>query len=695
MELKPLTEDEIESIVSSAVSEAVDFIESEIQPERVKSQKYFDGQSDLEYEDGRSKVVSTKCRDVVRALKPSLMRVFLDSQSPVEFIPTGPEDVASATQCTQFINYKFNQLNGYKVLSDVFQDALVKRVGICRAYYEDYSTTEVHKYSGLADEEFNYLVSDESVEVLEHGQTVEFEIDTTTGTETEKSVHEVKIARKKEAGDICIESVPPEEFFVDRNAKDLDKNFYVVGHRVEKTVGELVEAGYEFEDVVDLGGLSDNTTSDTEQYARSGYSIDRDEGQNNTDPSSRKVLITEAYMKIDVDGTGYPLLHRIIMGGTSYKMLDHMPCDHHGFATFCPDPEPHTLWGRSLVGLLFDDQDASTSVVRSILDNVALVNTPRLQIVESQANINDALNNEIGAIIRTRAPGAVSPIAIPFVAGQTLSALQYLDQMIEQKSGVSSLSAGMNADVLQSTTKQAVDHHISSAQGQTEIIARNFAEGGMKELFRILLQLTIKHSFKEEIMRLNNQFVPVDVKSWNAEMDMTCNVGLGTGKEAEKQQALQQTLQIQQMLYQQYGPQNGLVNLTQIINTLADILASAGMRNTERYFQPMTLEQEQMMQQQAQQAQQAQAQAPQPMDPSQAILQGEQIKAQSKQQGDMMKLQLQAQKNMMDDDRARDKMDQDLLVKSAELLAKHGAQINVAQIKSAQAGLRQPGGEKQ
>ena len=71
MELKAKTEREIETIVQNAIDDAVDFVESEISEDRITAQRYYDGEVDIGYEDGRSKVVATKVRDTVRAIKPS------------------------------------------------------------------------------------------------------------------------------------------------------------------------------------------------------------------------------------------------------------------------------------------------------------------------------------------------------------------------------------------------------------------------------------------------------------------------------------------------------------------------------------------------------------------------------------------------------------------------------------------------
>ena len=179
--------------------------------------------------------------------------------------------------------------------------------------------------------------------------------------------------------------------------------------------------------------------------------------------------------------------------------------------------------------------------------------------------------------------------------------------------------------------------------------------------------------------------MPVDPRAWNADMDVQINIGLGTGREDEKLQALQYTLQIQQQVYQQYGPMNGLVSLTNIRNTLADTLAVTGVRNAERYFAPITpeIEMQMLQMQQQQQAMMAQGQ-----DPNAAFLQAEQIKAQTKMNTDMMKLQLDAQKAAAEDDRKRDQMAQDLMVDAAKVYGQYGTAVDVARIKAEQDKLR-------
>ena len=278
----------------------------------------------------------------------------------------------------------------------------------------------------------------------------------------------------------------------------------------------------------------------------------------------------------------------------------------------------------------------------------------------------------------------MQPLEVPFTAGQTLGALEYMDKLVEQKTGVTN-NIALNPDSLQSTTQAAVTATVEAAAGQVEVMVRNLADG-LKELFRLMLQITHQNVDEERMMRLNGIFVPVDPRVWDTSMDMSVNVGLGTGREAEKAVALQQALQLQMTIYQNYDPQNGLVSLTNIRNSLTDMMAASGIRNSDRYFAPINQEIEQQLLAIQQQQQQAMAQNQQ--DPNAAFLQAEQMKANAKVQTDMAKLQLDATKAAAEDDLKRDQMAQDLLVDAAKIAGQYGSTVDVARVKAEQDKIR-------
>ena len=616
MELKPIEASEIEDIAREAILDSIDFVESEVAEDRIKAQRYYNGEVDIGEEEGRSTVVSTKIRDAIRAIKPGLLRVFLSTDRPVEFVPTGPEDIKFAEQATKYIQYKFQELNGYEILNEAFHDALLKKTGIVKVYWDNYMESETYTFNNLNDMEFSTIVNEQNIEVIEHTTKISVELDE-FGAEVEMPRHDLKVSKISDMGKLCVESVPPEEFFIDRNATSIQSS-YVCGQRTEVRVSDLVEMGYEFDEVSELSGLGHSDTfSEVERYERRGYEEDY-QTENPLDPSMRIVALTELYMKIDVNGTGVAEMQKIVLGGNDYKLL----------------------------------------------------------------------NNEIGGIVRVRQGGAIVPLTVPFVAAQTLSAIEYYDGTIEQKVGISRASMGLNPDALQATTATAVNATMQGAAGQTEVMARNLAEGGVRQMFKLMLKLVIENCDEEQIMRISGEaYEPVDPRSWNKKMDTSVNVGLGTGREDQRNAALSQALQMQMQIFQSYGPSNGLVSMSQIRNTLADMLALNGVKNADRYFAPMSAEQEQQLL--AQQQQQQQGQQP-PMDQATAYLQAEQVKAEAKAKTDMAKLQIDAQKAIAADDRERDKMDQDLLISAAEILGKYGTAVDVAQIKKRQDAPRYP-----
>jgi hypothetical protein len=698
---QPKDKDELQGVVAEAVKAAVDHVQTELAPNRKKAQDYFDGKVDLGEEEGRSVVVATKVRDTIRQIKPSLMRVFLSHERPVEFIPGGSEDVAGAEQATRWCKYHLARLGGYALTRDAFHDALLKRLGILKVVWEEAQKQRIYTFSGLTEDQLYLLAAEPEVDVIEHSEIEEVQTDPATGAQQLVKLHDLKIARTTKRGEVRVVPIPPEEFFFSAETTNLETT-PCCGHTTEKTVGELVEMGFDWDEIEELGSFASGVEdSEAEKEARTGTSK---RAEPKGDPSLRLVSLTEAYMAVDVDGTGIPVLHRFICAGTSYKLLSWEPWDDVPFAGFEIDPEPHTVPGRSIFDLVKNEQDAGTSMLRGILDNVHMVNNPRTAILENQVNLDDLLNPEIGGVVRERVANAIRPLDVPFVAGQTLPALQYLDDLTEQKTGVTRASTGLDPDALQSTTKAAVSATIGAAAGQVEVIARNLAEGGLSRLYKLMLRLMVKHARAPEMIRLNGSFVPVDPRVWNIEMDLQPNIGLGTGQAEEKAGALGMILGFQQGVLQQYGLTNGLVTLTNLRNTVADMLALAGYHNADRYIAPMDPTREaELIAQQQQQAQAAQGGAE---DPNAAYLQAETMKAQTKAQVDMMKaqtqaqlatgrLQLEGQRMALQDDRERDRMAQDLALRTAELAMTTGQQLDTSGLQAVQAAPRGPDGNVQ
>ena len=661
---KPLSDTEIRNVVRTAIEEAVEYVESSISPQRERAMRYYEGKCDIGHERGRSKIVSTKIRDTIRQIKPSLMRVFLQSDKPVEFQGTNPAQAQAAENASEYCQIVFNKQGGYKLLQDVFHDSLIAKNGIAKIYFDPDEKQEIVEYANLTDEELAMIASNPEFEVLEHvTQQVQM-------GEMVVSSHDLKVVKTIQTGEIKLESIPPEQFFVDASASCIE-DAYITGQRTEKSIGELIEMGFKWEELEGLDSLDGQ--ADNEDYERKHYDDDRD----GVDPSTRPVMVTECYMKVDVEGTGIPQPYKFLMGGSKYKMLSHEPWDDVPFVSFCADPIPHAFFGQSIADVLFAEQDSSTVILRGILDNTALVNNPRLEILDGAVNIDDLLNNEIGGIVRSKQLGSVAPLVVPFVAGQTLEALNYLDRNSDKKTGVNAASNGLTPDALGGNqTATAANAMVSANNATLELMARNLAEGGVTELFKRILKLVIENATPDMMQKVSgDSFVQFDPSTWEVDMDVQVNVGLGTGNEMQKMAALGQAMMAQEKIVAQFGLANGIVGPKEIINTMTDLLRMSGVQNSDRYFQPIDDQKEQQLIQMAQQAQQA---AQQQGDPSQALVQAEQVKAQNqmqiksaelqqKGQLEMQKLQAQFAQDAQDRDIKRDELDAKIAIEQAKL----------------------------
>lgn len=666
---EPVTEEELENIVRAEIDDAQEYIDDVISPERALAGQYYKGEPFGNEEEGRSQVVSMDVRDTVQAIMPSIMRVFFAANNVVEYAPNGPEDVQNAEQATDYINYCLTRDNNLFVeCYSTFKDALIRKNGIMKVWWEEDETVETHEFSGLDEAAFSVLQSDPDVEIkdveISYGETT---VMTPEGMMTQQTppVYECTVLRRKKTGRLRVQSVPPEEFLIDRRARSIETAEFVA-HRRYVTVSDLVAMGYDFEEVENLGFETlDDFEGNQETFDRNPQATVQITGR--TDVTSRKVLYIEGYVKVDMNGDGIAELCRVCVAGTANKLLHWEPCDFIPFVDFCPDPEPHTFFGMSVADVTMDIQLIKSNIMRNTLDSLAQAIHPRTGVVEGQVNIEDVMNTEVGGIIRMRAPGMVQPFAMPFVGQAAFPMLQYMDEVKENRTGISKAANGLDANALQSSTRAAVAATITAAQQHIELICRIFAETGMKGLFKKSLQLITKNQDAPRMVRLRNKFVPIDPRVWDANMDVIVNVAIGVGSNEEKMAFLGQIAQKQEALMQMGAP---LATMQNYYNTLAQMMALAGYKDPSIFFNDPAM-------------------MPPPPPPAPPGPTPEEMLAQVQMEAiraDIQKkaaeLELQREEMLRKDDRERDKLDADLMIKAAEIEAKYGAQVNTANIEA-------------
>jgi hypothetical protein len=679
---KPMDDAELESIIGQDLTDAVSYVDSDLSPTRAKGTEYYRGDLFGNEVEGNSKVVAMEVRDTVSAMLPSLMRVFFNSENVVEFTPRGPEDVQSAQQATDYANYIFqNDNSGFLTTYAIFKDALVRKCGIAKFWWEDEEKVRIEDYTGLDEPTLEMLMQEPQAEVtivssypdpsVDEMQLAT--VDPMTGQPMAMPapmLHDVQIKRITKDGRIRIMAVPPEELLLDRRARSFD-DATIIAHRQMATVADLIAMGYDQDEIEENLSTTDLDSND-EYLARQPLSTTF--GTNDAaNPMMRRVLYIEAYARVDYDGDGIAELRKVCCMGGGYKVVRNLPASYIPFADFSCDPEPHTspLEAMSIFDITRDLQEIKSEILRNTLDSLAQSIHPRTAVVEGQVNIDDVLNNETGAIIRMRAPGMVQPLTTPFVGQAAFPMMEYMDQIKEDRTGMSKAAMGLNADALQSSTKAAVNATISASQGRIELTARILAEG-MKKLFKGILFLVTTHQDKARMVRMRNEWVQIDPRAWDAGMDANINIALGNGDTNERLQALMMIMAKQEQILQQLGPQNPLVTPQQFSNTLRKIVELSGFKDASSYFQNIP-------------ADYVPPAPPAPKPTPEEILaqvQAESIKADIQKKA--ADLELQRQQMIMDDDLKRDQMAQDLYLKKYEIELKYNSQISTAEIDAAQ-----------
>jgi len=598
---KALVDSEIASILQSEISSSLGYIGSDVTTQRQKSLEYYFGEPFGNEQEGRSQVVSTDVSDVIESILPTLLRTFAASDDVVRCDPVTAEDEEVAKQASDYLNYVFNKDNdGFVALYTLFKDALIQKNGIAKIYWNTSEKREQETYEKLSEDEYIMLIDEDGVEVKEHSEYADQDAITAKQKMMEQTddpmlmqqiedaptpmLHDCVIVRIETYGKVKIETIPPEEFLIERRAKSLqDANF--IAHRTTATRTELIEAGFD-EDIVNKLPSDVADKYNEEKLARHrnlNYDFDSNSGEASTD----EITIFECYSRIDVEGDGIAKLRKVTMAGKGgYEILDNELCDSIPFISITPIMVPHRFFGRSVSEMTEDLQLIKSTVMRQILDNMYLTNNNRVAIMDGQVNLDDLLTNRPGGVVRTKgSPGQVMmPMQTQTINQQAFPLLEYLDTVREQRTGITRYSQGMDADSLNKTAT-GVNVILSQAQMRVELIARIFAETGVKDMFTKIFELVVKHQDKERIIKIRNTFVPFRPMEWRNRCNISINVGLGTGSRDQQLAILNNILQTQLKALELQGtPAGPMVNLRNIYNTLSKIVENAGLKNTGLFF---------------------------------------------------------------------------------------------------------------
>jgi hypothetical protein len=591
-----LSRKKIERLISDEATQGLEYVYGTdlVAAQRDRNWDYYNGvMRDLPSAVGRSRFVDRSMKSYIGMMLPSLMRVFTAGKTIADYAPPSEQYAPICKQLTRYINDTvFKKDNrGEALLRDWATDALIQKVGIVKGWWNEEYLSVDETIGGIPDENTLALVVSQAMqagqEVIAYDAQEAAAVDQ-MGTYIQRTFS-LTLRRKVNKSTVKLDTVPPEEFIISRDARTLEEAVLVC-HRCAMTVGQLVEMGFDPVEVDNLPSYSDPYPDRMAKYNEpTGYSYGALNRDSSADPSLRKVSIFQGILRCDADGEGVKEWF-ITAGGeiTSIKLLEIEPYKCQvWFADFCPDPLPHTFYGLCPADDLAEIQKINTVLTRQMADNLYLSNTPQREVVQDWIIKPDQLMNMApGAPVLVKQPGAIREISVPFIAGHALTAIEFFNGQAEMRTGASRQSAGLDPEALSNQSATAANISYTSSLGRIEMIARTWAQGGMRKLFRGILKCLTEYQDYERIVVMDGGQVAINPQQWKTlgDIDITINTGLGTGNRDRDAMALGGIIAQQKEIIGQLGPNNPIVTPQKMVRALQMQAEAAGVENPELFF---------------------------------------------------------------------------------------------------------------
>jgi hypothetical protein len=587
-------------------------------------------------EANRSRYVSTDVRDAVMMMLPSLIRLFGASESPVELVPRTAAESDMAEQATNYVNYTFwNDNAGFLILYGAFKDALTVRTGYVKWWTDTRKEIKRKEFSNITAQQIQQILSeDPTAKLIEVGNPVQVSLPNSSQSSSSPPSPPMAAPMAQSPGSppamgssgsfppspsaagpqsspgaaggqgsfpsgllttlpafdhVVVEyevskpltkvcGVPPEEMRIDRYARTFRES-RLVGHERVVPVDELTAMGYAREDLLDY--IQGQSTPEFTQEAQL-----RNPGRMMSTRVGDGVKYGEWYIKVDMDGDGFPELRYICTMGENADIISNQPANRIKFALFSCDPISHTIVGDSLADYIIDLQRLKTNLARAVLDSAAESINPKTVINELNVNVDDALNDDLGAVVRVRGDpnAAVMYTNTPFLGQAIMPVLDMVDAVLQRRTGLSDAARGLDPKQLQSSTQIGVEAIINGQQERTELVARVLAETGYRDLFTGLFNEICENPSPPRALKINGEWTDYDTSTFDASMGVEVNPTLGKGSDTVRLMTLQQIKQDQQAIVTQMGLSNPICGVVEMMNTQTDMLKIANIKNVNRYF---------------------------------------------------------------------------------------------------------------
>lgn len=568
-----MSDSELASILQQHEAQSVGYFEDDIADEQEQALNYYYRRmDDLPAASGTSQAVDGTVAIVIENALAAILKPFVSADETVSFAPRGPEDVEQAEQATEYVNYIFNCDNpGFSILHDWFKEALLLKLGIVKYWWEDEERFEGQEIE-VPDDMSLAAIGDALVDY----------------TETDSGFI-ARVGRMVQDGRVKVETIPNEEFRISPFTRSIDTAEYAAHVPSNIRRSDLLEMGFDPDIVESLPAYSSEGLETSRREARydDEDSIGTLELGGVHKPMDR-IAVKDEYVRIDFNGDGIAETRRVVR--VNDVILLNEEVDDNPFALLCPVPMPHKVYGQSLADLTMDLQRISTVLWRQTLDNLYKTNNPRPVVGKAAINEDGSTHDSLS----DNAPGAAIVVndingfrfdSVPFFAEKSFPMLDYVQQQQEERTGIGRSGQGLDTNALKKSGQMTATEMAmiqSGKNARAELIARIFAETGVKRLFKGILRLVVRHQPKERVIRLRNKWVEVDPRGWDVDMDLEIAVGLGIGEKTEQLAQADAVLTTMAELAQ--SPYASLVTAENVHAAVKRKYHASGIKNVDEYL---------------------------------------------------------------------------------------------------------------
>lgn len=607
--LDNLKQDEIDKIMTAVKNGreiAKTYYEGTVEPELIERQKLRRADKLLykkkfpnltEY----SKFVSMDFNNTVEWIKPSLVEVFIGTESPVTIAGANIQNDDTATKMQQLVEYQLTRKNSYtSMVHDVIDDALSVNIGVCKAWWKREEKRDRYKMM------FNVNDMQTAMMLTQASMSGEIEIQSIKPLKDTDDLYEVQFDRVQVTANYpVVEYVPPSELRYTPEGSNLQECKFVAHRKIVK--GDYLKRK-------EQEGIYQNVDEALEHTGDANYTDDDiyhnetlNKGKMKTDDgddASKDVELYECYVDVDYNNDGiYEHLIVHCVGDTALSIQT----NEFNIAPFFSIPgirDSRKIFSdRSLAEEIEGLQDIKTALVKQLIINVAKTNDQQKfidyqKIVDPDAMLSGdeyvACQGDPNAAIYMPPQAPVSPL--------TMDLINYAETEIQNRSGSTKYNQGLDADSLNKTAR-GITAIMGAADKRIKLMARLIAENWTIPMVRFIILLNKKYGEPIQTFRYKDTEVSINNDDLDIDYDFVINVGNGAGtKEARIQSYMLLLSNVYPIL-----AQVGVATPKSYYAAGTALLEEMGLKNTQEIL--LDPDSEEAKAQQAQQAQQTQQQA--------------------------------------------------------------------------------------